>query len=135
MRHLSNYAIPCRICPFFITLVQILHRTMKALYYRIHILLALVAVMLSSCSSFVAIERNHHASSDSAFLHYLRSENIPVTSNNNVEILNGAHAKFARMLDDISKAKHHVHLEYFNFRNDSITRSLSPCLRKRLKKG
>ena len=108
---------------------------MKALYYRIHILLALVAVMLSSCSSFVVIERSHHASSDSAFLHYLRSENIPVTYNNDVEILNGAHAKFASMLDDISKAKHHVHLEYFNFRNDSINEVIISLLEKKAKEG
>ena len=108
---------------------------MKALDYRTHILLALVAVLLSSCCSFVAIERSHHASSDSAFMHYLRSENIPVTSNNDVEILNGAHAKFARMLDDISKAKHHVHLEYFNFRNDSINEVVISLLEKKAKEG
>ena len=86
-----------------------------------------------SCSSFVAIERNRYASSDSAFIKYVKEENIPYTRNNHVDILNGAHVKFDSLLTDIGRARHHIHLEYFNFRNDSINKVLISALAKKAK--
>lgn len=88
-----------------------------------------------SCSSFVAIERNRYASSDSAFIKYVKEENIPYTRNNHVDILNGAHVKFDSLLTDIGRARHHIHLEYFNFRNDSINKVLISALAKKAKEG
>ena len=77
---------------------------------------------MTSCrSSFVPIERSNYEHSDSAFVQYLKDEGIPYTHNNKVTILNGAHEKFDSLFNDIRKAKHHIHLEYFNFRNDSIS--------------
>lgn len=90
---------------------------------------------MASCSSFVAIERNNHEYSDSAFIGYIKEKNIPYTENNDVLVLNGAHAKFGSLLDDISKAKHHIHLEYFNFRNDSINKVLIEALVKKVREG
>lgn len=97
----------------------------------------LIAVALTtSCrSSFVAIERNEYERSDSAFIHYLKSEGVPYTSNNKVTILNGAHIKFDSLFKDIKEAKHHIHLEYFNFRNDSINEVLIGLLAEKVKEG
>ena len=81
------------------------------------------------------VERNDFERSDSAFVSYLRSEGIPYTSNNNVAILNGAHAKFESMFNDIRNAKHHIHLEYFNFRNDSINSVLIGLLAQKAAEG
>ena len=81
--------------------------TKKILY--IPFLLALLCV--TSCSSFVAIERADYEHSDSAFISYLKSEGIPYTHNNRVTILNGAHVKFDSLLADIANAEHHIHLE------------------------
>ena len=83
----------------------------------------------------MAIERGDYASSDSAFINYIKSEDIPYTHNNHVDILNGAHAKFESLLADIEKAEHHIHLEYFNFRNDSINKVLITALAKKAKEG
>ena len=44
-------------------------------------------------------------------------------------------AKFADMFDAIRKAKSSVHLEYFNFRNDSIASLLFDLLRDKRKEG
>lgn len=102
----------------------------------LHLSFVLCAVMMaSSCSSFMAIERGDYASSDSAFISYIKSENIPYTQNNHVDILNGAHVKFDSLLADIDRAKHHIHLEYFNFRNDSINKVLITALAKKAKEG
>ena len=97
--------------------------------------LCCTALLPVSCSSFVAIERSEYASSDSAFIKYLKNENVPYTKNNHVDILNGAHVKFDSLLADIEKAEHHIHLEYFNFRNDSINKVLIGALAKKAKEG
>lgn len=96
---------------------------------------ALFSAFTVSCSTFVPLERAEHESADSAFLRYVRSEGIPCTKNNKVDILNGAQIKFDSLLDDIRKAKHHVHLEYFNFRNDSINNVLLTLLAEKAKEG
>lgn len=105
----------------------------RKLFYSFLIICS--ALLLASCSSFVAIERNNHEYSDSAFIGYIKEKNIPYTKNNDVLVLNGAHAKFGSLLDDISKAKHHIHLEYFNFRNDSINKVLIEALVKKVREG
>ena len=90
---------------------------------------------VSSCSTFVAIDRSASERSDSAFAAYLRNEGIPYTQNNHVSVLNGAHMKFDSLLADIEKAEHHIHLEYFNFRNDSINKVVIGALAKKAKEG
>lgn len=92
-------------------------------------------VAMSSCSSFVALERDDYLSSDTAFIGYIKSQDIPYTKNNHIDILNGAHVKFDSLLADIAKAKHHIHLEYFNFRNDSINKVVIGALAKKAKEG
>ena len=105
--------------------------------YRIHILLMLVAVLTVSCrsNSFTAIERGGHERSDSAFIHYLKDEGVPYTTNNQVVILNSAQQKFDSLFKDIKEAKHHIHLEYFNFRNDSINEVLLGLLAQKAREG
>lgn len=98
-------------------------------------LFACALLCLSSCSSFAVIERSRHERSDSAFVQYLDRENIRCTSNNDVLMINGAHAKFEKLLEDISNAKHHIHLEYFNFRNDSINKVVIGALARKAKEG
>lgn len=94
-----------------------------------------ISLLFASCSSFVAIERDKHEHSDSAFISYIKQENIPYSEDNSVTMLNNAHEKFDSMFADIRKAKHHIHLEYFNFRNDSINKVLIGLLAQKAKEG
>lgn len=105
---------------------------MKNIKYLL--LLALVC-LCASCGSYVAIERKLIARSDEAFKQYLQSENIEMTENNKLELLNGAHEKFEDMFAAIGEARHHIHLEYFNFRNDSINRVLIELLARKASEG
>jgi cardiolipin synthase len=73
--------------------------------------------------------------SDSAVIRYLSEEGIQVTKNNRVKLLNGGKEKFNDLLQCIKEAKHHVHLEYFNFRNDSIAGLLFNLLAEKAKQG
>lgn len=104
---------------------------------NIYILFLLSVALLSSCNSnkFAAIERSNVERSDSAFVQYLKSEGVPYTANNRITILNGAQVKFDSLFKDIKEAKHHIHLEYFNFRNDSINEVLLSLLAQKVKEG
>ncbi|MBE6303436.1 MAG: cardiolipin synthase [Bacteroidales bacterium] len=91
--------------------------------------------LITSCSSFVPLERADYARSDSALVAYLRGENIEVTDKNNIEFLNGGVEKFPRLFEDVRNAKEHVHLEYFNFRNDSLNEILISLLAEKAAEG
>ena len=57
------------------------------------------------------------------------------TEGNRVKLLNNADAKFIDLLTCIDTARHSVHLEYFNFRNDSINKIMMTLLARKLKEG
>lgn len=73
--------------------------------------------------------------SDSIVKNYLQETGIPLTHNNKVELLLSGHDKFVDLFKIIRKAKHHIHLEYFNFRNDSIAGSLFELLAEKAAEG
>ena len=73
--------------------------------------------------------------SDSVFVHYLEEQGIPVTSHNQLKLLTSGREKFECLFEDIRKAKHHVHLEYFNFRSDSIAKEMFTLLAEKAKEG
>ena len=60
---------------------------------------------------------------------------VEFTSNNSVVILHKGKDKFDAMFAAIRQAKHYVHLEYFNFRNDSIGMALFNLLGEKAKEG
>lgn len=73
---------------------------------------------------------------DSLLIDYLQAEyGISVTKQNKTKLLTSGEQKFIELFKDIEKAQHHVHLEYFNFRNDSIANALFELLGKKAKEG
>lgn len=74
-------------------------------------------------------------SSDSLTTCQMREIGIVFSKNNEVELLMSGKEKFARLFEDIRQAKQSVHLEYFNFRNDSIASLLFNILREKRKEG
>ena len=75
------------------------------------------------------------ASSDTIVMNYLQQTGVPVTCNNEVKLLMTGHDKFIDLFQTIRQAKHHIHLEYFNFRHDSIANSLFDLLAEKVKEG
>lgn len=73
--------------------------------------------------------------SDSIVISFLEKAGIPTTSNNELKLLESGHDKFIDLFDEIRKAKHHIHLEYFNFRNDSIANALFTLLAEKANEG
>ena len=73
--------------------------------------------------------------SDSLIVQTLRSKKIQFSDNNSVTLLMSGQEKFDDMFKAIRQAKSSVHLEYFNFRNDSIASLLFDILREKRKEG
>lgn len=108
---------------------------------RLHIFILFLLLSLSSAQadvidSLITQPRDSIGlTSDSLVLHYLKESGIPISDNNKVKLLKSGREKFIDLFEAIREAKHHVHLEYFNFRNDSIANELFDLLAKKVKEG
>ena len=58
-----------------------------------------------------------------------------LTTDNAAEVFTDGSACFSRMLEDIRRAKHHVHLLYFIFRCDGIGSEILSCLTEKARQG
>ena len=74
-------------------------------------------------------------SSDSLIVRKMSEYGIQFSRGNEVKLLMSGKEKFADMFEAIRLAKSSVHLEYFNFRNDSIAGLLFDILREKRKEG
>ncbi|AVM57314.1 cardiolipin synthase [Bacteroides heparinolyticus] len=68
-------------------------------------------------------------------MNYLKGMEAPVTRNNEVKLLMSGREKFTDLFESIHHARHHIHLEYFNFRNDSIANVLFELLAQKAGEG
>ena len=78
---------------------------------------------------------NAQYQSDSTLIAYLKEAGLTTTKGNEVFILKSGHEKFIDLFEKIRNARHHIHLEYFNFRNDSIANCLFSILEEKVKEG
>ena len=97
----------------------------------IHITLSLATVLLLLAGKASA----QTARSDSAVMQRLKDMGSPLTCNNRVGLLMSGEDKFNDLFEAIRGARHHIHLEYFNFRNDSIAGVLFRLLAQKVKEG
>ena len=80
--------------------------------------------------------QTNNTPSDSILIAYLQQEyNITPTEHNNIKLLKSGEEKFIDLFQEIKNAKHHIHLEYFNFRNDSIANALFDLLGQKADEG
>jgi cardiolipin synthase A/B len=77
----------------------------------------------------------HTETADSLLANTLRLHGIKFTHNNSVVLLETGQEKFDDLFKAIRDAKSSIHMEYFNFRNDSITRVLIGLLAEKVKQG
>ena len=81
------------------------------------------------------ITSSEYLPSDSIFSQFLHKRNIPIYNNNDMELLPSGRLKFKSLFEAIKEAKHHIHLEYFNFRSDSIAKEVFTLLAEKAKEG
>ncbi|MBR1547239.1 MAG: cardiolipin synthase [Prevotella sp.] len=79
---------------------------------------------------------NTLSSSDSLIVHTMRQQyGTRFSHNNSVTLLFSGQQKFDDMFQAIRQARSSIHLEYFNFRNDSIAMLLFDLLREKRRQG
>ncbi|MDY6248927.1 MAG: phospholipase D-like domain-containing protein, partial [Prevotella sp.] len=73
--------------------------------------------------------------SDSLIINQLREEGVTFSHDNKVKLLKSGQEKFDDMFQAIREARRSIHLEYFNFRNDSIAMLLFDLLAEKAAEG
>lgn len=105
-----------------------------------HLLTILIFIIYANSNIFANNSKlqkeNKNTSSDSILIAYLKQEyGVNPTEHNNIKLLKSGEEKFLDLFEEIKKAKHHIHLEYFNFRNDSIANALFDLLGEKANEG
>ena len=95
---------------------------------RIRSLLVTYLLSLITVSAFAE-------TSDSLIVSQMRDYGVHFTQGNKVKLLMSGKDKFADMFEAIRQAQSSIHLEYFNFRNDSIASLLFEILKEKRKEG
>lgn len=90
----------------------------------------IILALLVGCISVVC-----QAQSDSVVIDYLHRTGIETSRRNSVRLLKSGREKFEDLFAAIRQAKHHIHLEYFNFRNDSIATLTFKLLEQKASEG
>lgn len=92
------------------------------------------------CSSFASTDALKPATdttlrSDLCVAKCLSDLGYPLRGKNEVKLLLSGQEKFDDLFASLRQARRHIHLEYFNFRNDSISRELFYILEERMRSG
>lgn len=85
-----------------------------------------LALWLSACMAV-------SAQADSAVVRQLREKGVRFSHDNSVVLLMNGQEKFDDLFTAIRQARKSIHMEYFNFRNDSINRELISLLAEKVK--
>ncbi len=65
----------------------------------------------------------------------LKNSNAPFTINNRTKILTNGENTFNSIIEELKKAKHHIHMEYFIIRSDNLGNKIKDILIKKAKEG
>lgn len=103
---------------------------MKAQFTILHSPFSIVTVLLCLATSAWSAEP-----SDTLFRRQMEECGVRFSHNNCVTLLMSGQQKFDDMFEAIRQARHSIHLEYFNFRNDSIASMLFDLLREKRREG
>ncbi len=108
----------------------------KYLYFLFCLFISLqVTAQTTSAPFLVDKDLSDEERSDSAIVSDLRAKGVQFSHNNSVVLLTNGQEKFSDLLKAIDQARSSIHLEYFNFRNDSINKVLISHLARRAKDG
>lgn len=99
-----------------------------------HLIANNMAIVLILICGFISMHAQAQTA-DSLIVSQLRSKGVSFSSDNSVILLMSGQEKFDDMFKAIRQARSSIHLEYFNFRNDSIANMLFDILAEKAKEG
>ena len=65
----------------------------------------------------------------------LKNSGSPFTINNKIKVLTNGEMTFKSIIDELKRATHHIHLEYFIIRDDNISNEIKDILIKKAQSG
>ena len=89
-------------------------------------------LFVTLCCAWLSVSAQR---ADSMVVADLRKAGVRFTHDNSVSLLMSGQEKFDDMFKAIREAKSSIHLEYFNFRNDSLANTLFELLAEKVKDG
>ena len=102
---------------------------MKLRIFLLFLFLSLFRAQADVIDSLMTHPRDSIAlTSDSLVLRFLSESGIPISDNNKVRLLKSGRENSLIYSAPSATPNHHIHLEYFNFRNDSIANALFDLL-------
>lgn len=99
-----------------------------------HLIANNMAIVLILICGFMSMHAQAQTA-DSLIVSQLRAKGVSFSSDNSVTLLMSGQEKFDDMFKAIRQARSSIHLEYFNFRNDSIANMLFDILAEKAKEG
>ena len=100
-----------------------------------HIILSTIFILIGTIQIQAGTNELNKTQSDSILISYLKEYGIETSEHNELKLLKSGKEKFIDLFQKIEEAKHHIHLEYFNFRNDSIANTLFELLGRKAQEG
>ena len=104
---------------------------MKSLFFTLRSSLFTILILHSSLITLHLKAQT----ADSLIVSDLRNAGVTFSHNNSVVLLTPGQEKYDEMFATIRQARESIHLEYFNFRNDSIASALFDILAEKAKEG
>lgn len=95
----------------------------------------IATILLTIVSTILFTTALPAQTSDSLIVRQMREKGVDFSNDNSVVLLTSGQEKFDDMFRAIKQSKSSVHLEYFNFRNDSIASELFDILAEKAKEG
>lgn len=101
----------------------------------IFLCLLCLSVVETAAQSISGIQKQDTANAEISEQNDLKAYGFPFSDNNRVTFLKTGHDKFEDLFQHIKQARTFIHMEYFNFRNDSINAILISLLHEKVKDG
>ncbi len=94
-----------------------------------------IFLLICLWSCVVGLSAQNEFRADSAVAAMLHEQDVRISDGNKIHLLPSGHEKFEDLFAEVKKAKTFIHMEYFNFRNDSINELLIKLLLQKVKEG
>lgn len=108
---------------------------------RLYIIFTFIGLLFCN-TAFAQYAKNKRAGkmsedylSDTLIVNQLKQKDIKFSNNNSIQLLMSGQEKFDDLFKAVHCAKQSIHMEYFNFRNDSIANLLFDVLAEKVKQG
>lgn len=93
-----------------------------------------LAERLKAYTSSILLKHKTHLGQFFNLAKFIHNDNL-LAEGNSVELLINGEAKFPEVLQSLKEAKHHIHIQYYIYENDTIGNQVADILKEKAKQG